>query len=105
MKQIINGRMYDTQTATLITTLDTDSRSDFGWERTSLYRTPKGNYFLTGQGGPMSRWSCKESGGNGWTGGSGIQPLDAAEALAFAEAAYADTDTIALYFADLIVEA
>lgn len=102
MKQIVNGRMYNTETATLVTTLDADSRSDFGWERTSLYRTPKGNYFLAGEGGPTSRWRCKTSGGGAWKGGEGLRPLDPAQALAFAEAAYADAETIAQYFGDQI---
>lgn len=105
MKQVVNGRIYNTETATMITTIDTDNRRDVEWERTSLYRTAKGSFFLEGEGGPMSRWGCKDSGGDARIGGSGLRPLDAAEALAFAEAAYTDADTIAEYFGDLIVEA
>jgi hypothetical protein len=87
MKAIINGKRYDTSKATLIGETSSPgyvSVNDFSYWEAGLYKTPRsGTYFLAGQGGPMTRWS--RSAGNMQTGGSGIIPLDADEALEWAE--------------------
>ena len=73
MIRIIEGKRYNTDTAEEILALDNGgyySRSDFRWEETSLYRTPKGVWFLAGRGGPMTRWA-HAVGLNGQTGGEG----------------------------------
>jgi hypothetical protein len=83
-KAIIEGKRYDTETATLICSGSADtSKSNFRYWSASLYVTKNGNYFLDGEGGPMTRWS--RSFDNSCSGGAGVIPIDAAEALAFAE--------------------
>lgn len=88
MKAIINGLRYDTDKAILIGESGSDgnvSRSDFQWWEAGLYKTPRSNrYFLAGRGGPMTRWA-KSAGQNSTTGSSGIHPMDAEEALEWAE--------------------
>ncbi len=86
MKAIINGLRYDTAKATLIGEADSDCpRTNLQWWTCGLYRTPRsGRYFLAGRGGPMTRWATS-TGTNSWTGGSGIKPLDEADALEWAE--------------------
>lgn len=51
MKQIINGKMYNTETATEIATR---SNGCTGWEylEETLYRKKNGEFFLCGSGGP-----------------------------------------------------
>lgn len=87
MKRVIAGRVYNTETATRICSLPchAESTSDFSYHDTDLYRTKNGNYFLAGEGGPMSMWS--KSHGNSTSGGEGITPIDKAEAMEYAESA------------------
>ena len=98
MKQIINGKIYNTETADYIGNYETNCGSrDFGYEFTELYRTKKGAFFVAGNGGPYSRWSMP-IGTNGMGGGSGIQTMTTEEALAWCEQSRIDADTISIYF-------
>ena len=97
MKKIINGKIYNTDTATRIGGDVHSNRSDFRYEDTDLYRTPKGAFFLQGEGGPYSRWS-RPCGSNGQMGGHGIQALTLIEALDWCESSGIDVDVIAQYF-------
>ena len=90
MKRVIAGRVYNTETATDICT-QSRCHSDFSDHTTTLYRTKNGNYFLSGEGGPQSRWS-QSCGQNSWSGGSGLIPIDADEARQFAEDRELDPD-------------
>ena len=96
MKRIIQGKIYNTDTATRIGNRQHSNRGDFHYEDTDLYRTPKGAFFISGEGGALSRWS--EPCGNGMSGGHGIQAMSATEALAWCEDAGIDADVIAQYF-------
>ena len=86
MKTTINSLIYNTDTAD---ELASDSGggycNDFRhWEET-LYRTQKGNHFLHGTGGAMSRYSEACGDGNSYGSGSAIIPLTEAEALGWCE--------------------
>ena len=96
MKKIINGKIYNTDTATRIGSHVCFIRGDFRFEDTDLFKTEKGAWFICGEGGPLSRWS--QPCGNGQRGGSGIEVMTTAEALAWAEFAGIDADVIAQYF-------
>jgi hypothetical protein len=78
MQKVVNGKRYDTEKAEQVCTWGSEGRSDFSWHTTSLYRTPKGNWFTAGEGGPMSEW--RRRAGDSWTGGSGLDPIDSNEA-------------------------
>ena len=97
MKRIINGKIYNTDTATFIGNRQHANQGDFHYEDTDLYRTPKGAFFVQGTGGAYSRWS-RPCGSNGTSGGHGIQAMTAIEALAWCEDSGIDADTIAQFF-------
>lgn len=75
MKKIINGKVYDTNTAEPVGSWDNGcSCSDFGYFGEDLYRKRTGEFFLHGTGGPMSKYSVSY-GDNEWGGGEKIIPL------------------------------
>jgi hypothetical protein len=79
MRKVINGKVYDTETAIEVCDVSSDhARSDFKWHSTTLYRTKKGSWFLAGRGHAMSMWASYN--GNTSGPGSGIRVLDADEA-------------------------
>ena len=102
MKRIIQGKVYNTDTANRIGSHVHSHQGDFHFENTDLYKTQKGAWFICGEGGPYSRWS-REISSNGLSGGSGIEAMTTTEALAWCEAAGIDADAIASHF--LVVEA
>lgn len=105
MKKVVNGKVYNTETAALIGSLNRAGPSDFQFERTGLYRTTKGQFFLAGQGGAMSRWSRQAPYDNGSIAGWGVLPLDPTDALEFASKIDVDAELIAAHFGDLVTEA
>ena len=85
MKRIINGKLYDTDTATLMVTWSNDlRRSDHGHVTEHLYHTPRGNWFLHGKGGPATDWA-ETVNGNGRIAASGLRALTPAEVIDWAE--------------------
>lgn len=97
MKKVINGKIYNTETATEIEQWDNGlSRNDFGWCNESLYVTRKGAYFVYGAGGALSRWG--QSCGDGRCGGKGLEVLTKQEALEWCETHDVDADVIGQYF-------
>ena len=85
MKKIINGKRYDTETATKVGDWENmaDIR-DFHYESETLYRKRGGEYFLHGEGGAMTRYS-ESYGNNSWGYGERIMPLSHEEARQWAE--------------------
>lgn len=81
MKKVIDGKRYNTETATEICDVSPPGfyKNDFRYEHTRLYLTEKGAWFIAGQGGPLSRWAERE-GLNGATSGAGIRVITSAEA-------------------------
>lgn len=85
MKQIINGKKYDTETAKKLGDYSNGrSRSDFAFCEEELYIKKTGEFFIYGCGGPLSKYSVPE--GNGVSGDSKIIPLTENEAKKWAEA-------------------
>lgn len=85
MKRIVDGKRYDTETATLIDETQR-CKGDFRDYREALYRTRTGRWFLEGEGGPMSRWAQGEMGAGGCWAGEGLEPVSAEEAREWLEA-------------------
>lgn len=78
MRRIIDGRSYDTGTATRVGEYDSGGDGfDDVWEE--LCRKRNGEYFLHGIGGARTRYA-KRDGLDGWAGGEGIVPLSYDEA-------------------------
>lgn len=85
MKKYINGRKYDTETAQAVGSWSNNrSYGDFSRCEETLYRKKTGEFFLYGEGGPMSRYA-KSAGDNSWSGGEEIHPLTFDEAREWAE--------------------
>lgn len=85
MKKIINGKLYDTETAKEIGCHSYgEGPRDFRHYTEILYRKRTGEYFIWGEGGPMSRYS-KSVGMNEWTGSERITPMDYKAAREWAE--------------------
>ena len=85
MKKIINGRVYDTEKAKeLGTYANAGNWRDFSHLEETLYRKKTGEFFLFGEGGPMTRYAEAE-GQNSWSGGRRIMPMTYDEAREWAE--------------------
>lgn len=84
MKKIVGGKKYDTETANLLGGLDNGrSKSDFRWKNEELYQKKTGEYFLYGEGGPLTEYF--EDLGN-WKGyGRDIVPLSKEDAKRLGE--------------------
>ena len=85
MRSIIDGKRYDTDTATLIHEWDNrQPRTDFRRRDKDLYRTQGGAWFIHHYGGPMT--DCARPAGDGSvTGGASIEPISEDDAYAFLE--------------------
>lgn len=74
MKEIIDGRMYNTDTAKWLASYNNGlGATDFRVYEETLYRKKTGEYFLHGSGGAMSKYS--RAVGNSWCGSEEIIPL------------------------------
>ena len=102
MKRIISGKTYNTETATAIVEISNNYPSnDFNYCTECLYLTKKGQYFISGHGGPMTRYSV--SYGNSTSGGEGLRLLSKEAALLFLQ----DNDCfyeIDNHFPDKVIE-
>ena len=84
MKKVINGALYDTETAKPLGEDSYSNPGDFQHWVETLYRTKSGKYFLHGKGGAMTKYAvCVAQ--NEWSGGEKIIPLDLDSAQKWAE--------------------
>jgi len=75
MKKTINGKVYDTHKAVMITCRTTGVMGENEYLSESLYKTPRsGHYFLAGESGPWGIYA-KYTGNNIYTSGTGVRPL------------------------------
>ena len=84
MKKVINGSLYDTETAKLLGEDSYSNPRDFAHWRETLYRTKSGKYFRHGKGGAMTKYAVSV-GQNEWSGGEKIIPLTLESAQKWAE--------------------
>ena len=103
MERIIEGKMYNSETAEGLLSYDNGlGDGDFRNLEESLFITKKGNFFLCGRGGALTKYS--HSVGNSTTGGEGIQPLTREDALVWLEE-HDGEEVIREHLSDLIEEA
>lgn len=104
MKQIINGKRYDTETANIVHEWSNSyTPSDFHYCEETLYLTKKGKWFLHGKGNALSKYS-QPVGSNSSTGGSKITPISPSEARVWLET-HEGLEALEEYFAHEIEEA
>jgi hypothetical protein len=85
MKKIIDGKRYDTETATKIAGWSNNLGSrDFHNCSEDLYKTKSGNWFIYGEGGPMTNYATS-CGNNSYCGGEDICPMTPEEAQIWLE--------------------
>lgn len=84
MKKIINGKLYDTETAKSMGVDCEGSPRDLDYLREELFQKRTGEYFLYGEGGARSKYAVSR-GMNEWSGGEKIIPLSYKAAAEWAE--------------------
>lgn len=103
MKRVIDGKIYNTDTADQLHYWGNGCGSgDFNFLEERLYRTKKGAFFIAGEGGANSKYG-RSCGSNSTCGGSEIRIIDKDIALKWLEAHDA-TDAIETHFANDIEE-
>lgn len=101
MKKIINGKSYDTETATLVGKWENGcSSNDLKYFSEQLFRKKNGEYFLHGEGGAMTRYSF-QTGDNSWSGGERIIPISYAAAAEWSEN-HMNSDEYEAEFGDIV---
>jgi hypothetical protein len=86
IRRVIDGKIYDTRTADEVATIASldYGRNDCRYEKTALFLTKKGAWFIAGEGGPLTRW--REKVADGWTSGCGLELVTPQEAQRLLEA-------------------
>ena len=103
MKKVINGKLYNTETASLVAEWNNGIYGrDFRQCEERLFLTKKGQYFVAGSGGARSKYA--ESSGSFTESGSGIELLDNKKAAALWCEEHGLTDILEDHFADCIEE-
>lgn len=74
MKKVINGKVYDTEKAKKLGFDSYSNTRDFNYWHEEIYRKKTGEFFLYGEGGPMTKYAIS-IGQNSWSGGEKIIPL------------------------------
>ena len=84
MKKIINGKIYNTQTAKCVGEWSNGHfTSDFYYCEENLHRKRTGEYFLHGKGGARSKYASRSGNSSGWD--EAIIPMTIEEAKVWAE--------------------
>jgi len=96
--------VYDTEKATPLADDKYGLPGDLKHWYEALYKTAKGNYFLYGEGGPMTRYG-RNVGNNTTSGGSAITPLSREEAFRWCQDHGVEAVVIEREFADMVEEA
>jgi hypothetical protein len=103
MVKVINGKRYNCDTAIEVAhRWNGLSSSDFNNLSETLYITQKGNFFLYGSGGPMTKYAIHV--GDNISDGSDIISLTKEEAFEWCEE-HSMTEAIEKYFPDMIEDA
>jgi hypothetical protein len=86
IRKVIEGKVYDTDTALFVHALFEDKGSiglNFFVERTNLYRTRRGQFFIAGESGALKRWGQRYD--DSYGPGRGLKLVSDAEAQRFLE--------------------
>lgn len=104
MRAVIDGKRYDTETATMVANwANGDDPGNAHYIEEQLYRTPRGNWFITGWGGPFTEYVARD-GINSRTWGSRLRPVSARQAMRWLEL-HGKVGAIEQYFADSVEDA
>ena len=85
MKKVIKGKVYDTEKAKKLAEINYgENTMDLAYWCEILYQKKTGEFFLYGEGGPMTKYAVYYS-SNSWSGGSLIMPMSWEDARQWAE--------------------
>lgn len=85
MRKIVAGKLYDTETAREVAFDGADcSYRDLGYYEQRLYLKKTGEFFMYGEGGPMTQY-CSKCGSNSYGWGEYIKPFSKREAREWVE--------------------
>lgn len=84
MRKIIDGKLYDTETAMEVGSSSHGCQIDFNYYEETLYRKRNGEYFLAGYGNALSKYRV-QVGVDRWDSGSAIFRMSFDEARKWAE--------------------
>ncbi len=107
MRQVIGGKLFDTDTAELLHEwTNRKTYSDFQYRSKTLYRTSKGTLFIHHEGGAMTDQATPAPGG-GRGFGESIEPVSEEDAIAFLESRGTTeaSDAILEHFSEHVEEA
>jgi len=97
MKRVIGGLVFSTGAAELVWSWTNGcGAGDLDWLCEALYRTSRGRWFLEVSGGARTRAARRT--GDGYVGGSVLEPLSDREALEWLERKAADVDVVRRFF-------
>ena len=98
MRQVIDGKLYDTDIAALLHSWDNGRYgNDFRSRSKALYRTFTGALFIHHQGGPMT--DMARSVGDSMGSGESLEPISVPDAIGFLES-HDGTAVLLEYFPD-----
>lgn len=96
MKKIINGKLYNTETAKeLAFNAKGTNPRDFKYTSEALFQKENGEYFIYGVGGPMSKYAVPS--GTVLMSGENIKPVTEYEAKKWAEENMSADDYIRIF--------
>lgn len=97
MKRIVDGKVYDTDTATMVANECYGYGGDFNAWSEVLYVTKSGSFFLHGWGSCRTEYAVS-TGQNSWSDGERLIPYDKIQVMDWAERREVNPDLIAKYF-------
>lgn len=95
MIKIINGKKYDTDTAKELASYY-NGETGLRYLEENLYRKKTGEYFICGNGGPLTGYRVP-SGNNTWSGSCQIIPITKSEAKEWVEKYCSVDDYIGIF--------
>lgn len=102
MIKVIDGKRYNTATAKKVHSVSHGFLGDFEYREKTLYRTPKGSWFLYHRGGAQTDMVTYV--GGGYSGGEDIEPITEDEAFDFLQEVNG-VEALEQYFGDRIQDA
>lgn len=57
MRKVVGGKVYNSKTADELAKVESFRGGSQSWYQERLFRTPTGEHFLMGIGGPLTRWN------------------------------------------------
>jgi hypothetical protein len=91
MKKIIEGKLYNTETAKKVAEYNNGYYpNDFNFMNEELYQKKTGEFFLYGEGGALSKYATSSGNSSGW--GWQIIPMTENKAMQWVEK-HADADS------------